>query len=47
MSLTVVVFADILGWDKFKQIVDAAGVQGIGNARKLGYGRFGAEITEL
>jgi len=47
MSLTVVVFADILGWDKFKNIVDAAGVQGIGNARKLGYGRFNAKITEL
>lgn len=47
MSLTVVVFADILGWDKFKQIVDAAGVQGIGNARKLGYGRFSTEITQL
>lgn len=47
MSLTVIVFADILGWDKFKSIVDAAGVQGIGNARKLGYGRFSTVVTEL
>jgi hypothetical protein len=47
MSLTVVVFSDILGWDKFKKIVEAAGAQGIGNARKLGYGRFNAQVTEL
>lgn len=47
MSLTVIVFNDILGWDKFRNIVDAAGVQGIGNARKLGYGRFSTAITEL
>ena len=47
MSLTVVVFSDILGWDKFKNIVDAAGAQGIGNARKLGYGRFTANVVEL
>lgn len=47
MSLTVVVFADILGWDKFEKIVDAAGAQGIGNARKLGYGRFTAKVTKL
>lgn len=47
MSLTVVVFADILDWAKFRQIVDAAGAQGVGNARKLGYGRFSAQVTEL
>jgi hypothetical protein len=47
MSLTAVVFADILGWDDFLRIVDAAGAQGIGNARKLGYGRFTAKVTQL
>jgi len=47
MSITVIVFADILGWDKFTKIADAAGVQGIGNARKLGYGRFAATVTQL
>jgi len=47
MSLTVVVFSDILGWDKFRAILDAAGVQGVGNARKLGYGRFTAQVAEL
>jgi hypothetical protein len=47
MSLTVVVFSDVLGWDKFKSIVEAAGAQGIGNARKLGYGRFNTQVTEL
>lgn len=47
MSLTVVVFSDILGWDKFKSIVEAAEAQGVGNARKLGYGRFNAQVTEL
>lgn len=47
MSVTVVVFADILGWDKFEKIIDAAGAQGIGNARKLGYGRFTTKVTKL
>lgn len=47
MSFTVVVFADILGWDDFLRIVDAAGAQGIGNARKLGCGRFTAKVTKL
>jgi len=47
MSMTAVVFADILGWDDFLRVVDAAGAQGIGNARKLGYGRFTAKVTKL
>jgi hypothetical protein len=47
MTVNVVVFADILGWDKFEKIIDAAGAQGIGNARKLGYGRFTAKVTKL
>ena len=47
MTMTAVVFADILGWDDFLRVLDLAGAQGIGNARKLGYGRFNTKITKL
>lgn len=47
VSYTVVVFADILGWDDFLRIADAAGATGVGNARKLGRGRFSARVVKL
>ena len=47
MSVTVVVFTEILGWDKFVQIIEAAGAQGIGNGRKLGFGKFDVVVQQL
>ena len=47
MSLSVIVFTDILGWEDFQKILDTASVQGIGNGRKLGYGKFDVKVTEL
>jgi hypothetical protein len=47
MTMTAVVFADILGWDDFLRVLDLSGAQGIGNARKLGYGRFTVKVTKL
>lgn len=36
-----------LGWDDFEKAFRAAGNIGIGDARKLGYGRFSAKLTKL
>lgn len=47
LKLNALVFTEILGWDSFIKIVDAAGAQGIGNARKLGMGKFEAKVTRL
>jgi hypothetical protein len=44
MVLDVTVHHNILGWDKFTEIMDVAQHQGIGNARKLGNGRFAWKI---
>jgi hypothetical protein len=47
IELGLIVFNDVLGWDQFAKYVELAGSgEGIGNARKLGYGRFTAEISK-
>lgn len=48
LDLKVTVFNEVIGWDKFRQALDRTGAStGIGNARKLGYGRFTAEAERL
>jgi hypothetical protein len=48
LAFTLTVFNDVIGWDKLVRAIQATGVSiGIGNARKLGYGRFTAEVTQL
>lgn len=47
LKLSALVFTDILGWDDFIKTTDATGAQGIGNARKLGMGKFEAKVTRL
>ncbi len=37
----------MLNWADFEKVVHTAGRVGIGNARKLGHGRFTAEIKPL
>jgi hypothetical protein len=48
LTLSLTVFNDIIGWDVFVRVIQATGqAVGIGNARKLGYGRFTAEVTKI
>ena len=45
LTFPVTVFNEIIGWDRFVRAVEITGKSvGIGNARKLGYGRFAAAI---
>ncbi len=47
MEFTVAVFNEVIGWDKFARAVAVTGeLVGIGNARRLGYGRFTADIQK-
>jgi len=44
----VMVFNDVISWDQFTRTVDITGqAVGVGNARKIGYGRFTAEVKRL
>lgn len=46
LTFTLKVFNEIIGWDRLVRAIEATGTSvGIGNARKLGYGRFHAEVT--
>lgn len=48
LELTLIVFNEIISWDMFNRVISATGTAvGIGNARKLGYGRFTAEVAQL
>lgn len=47
LEFTLTVFNEIVTWDAFARAMQATGTAaGIGNARKLGYGRFTAEIAK-
>lgn len=47
LSFTAEVDTDSLDWANFEKIVHTAGRVGIGNARKLGHGRFTAVIVQV
>jgi hypothetical protein len=48
LEVPVTVFNEVIGWDKFVRVVKMTGeAVGFGNARRLGYGRFTAEVTKL
>jgi hypothetical protein len=48
LELTLIVFNEIISWDMFGRVMSATGTAvGLGNARKLGHGRFTAEVTRL
>jgi hypothetical protein len=47
LALTLTVFNEIISWDMFARVLSATGTAvGIGNARKLGYGRFSVEVAK-
>lgn len=48
IDFKVTIFNEVIGWDKFRQTLERTGISvGLGNARKLGYGRFTAEAERL
>jgi hypothetical protein len=48
IELDFMVFNDVVGWDVFTEAVTLAGLgKGIGNARRLGCGRFTAQIDKV
>ena len=47
IELTMIVFNEVISWDLFSRTIAMTGMAvGIGSARKLGYGRFAAEVTK-
>lgn len=44
--LTALVFPEAINWDQFVQIIEVAGNVGVGNGRKIGYGRFDVQIRQ-
>jgi len=47
-AFTVSIFNDVVGFSDFTRAIQATGkTVGIGNARKLGYGRFSVQVTKL
>ena len=43
----VLVLTEMIDWAKFLQVLDLAGNVGVGNARKIGYGRYDVKVTKL
>lgn len=47
LEMTLFVFNEVISWDMFCRVIAATGTTvGIGNARKLGYGRFNADVVQ-
>lgn len=47
VTTTAVIYPEMINWESFTKIVEAAGNVGVGNARKIGYGRFDVKVTKL
>lgn len=45
-EITALVLPEMIDWDKFTKIMDMAGNVGIGNARKITYGRFDVRVEK-
>jgi hypothetical protein len=46
-SVTALVLTKLINWEQFVKVMESAGNVGIGNALKIGYGRFDVKITKL
>lgn len=44
---TALVIPEMINWESFVKVVEGAGNVGVGNARKIQYGRFDTRITRL
>lgn len=47
ITTTVLILPEIINWESFVKVMEGAGNVGIGNARKIGYGRFDVKIDKL
>lgn len=48
LKFELTIFNEIIGWDVFTRVFQTTGTAaGLGNARKLGYGRFVADIEKV
>ncbi len=47
ITTTAVIIPEMINWESFVKVMEAAGNVGVGNARKIGYGRFNVKITKL
>lgn len=47
LTLSAVILPEILDWEDFIRVIEATGAAGIGNARKLGMGRFNPFISRI
>lgn len=46
-EITAVMLPELIDWEKFCTVIELTGNGGIGNARKIGFGKFDVQITEL
>ena len=46
-EVTALMLTELIDWDKFCKVIELTGNGGIGNARKIGYGKFDVRITEV
>ena len=46
-KITALMLTELINWDQFTKVMELTGNGGIGNARKIGYGKFDVKITEL
>jgi hypothetical protein len=46
-TVTVMLLPELINWESFCKVIESAGNVGIGNARKIGYGRFDVQINKL
>jgi len=47
ITTTAVIIPEMINWESFVKVMEAAGNVGVGNARKIGYGRFDVKIEKL
>jgi hypothetical protein len=46
-EVTMRLLPEMINWDVFEKIIEGSGNVGVGNARKLSYGRFDVVITDI
>ena len=47
IKTTATILPEMINWESFVKVMEGAGNVGIGNARKIGYGRFEVKIARL
>lgn len=47
ITTTAAILPEMINWESFVKVMEAAGNVGVGNARKIGYGRFDVKVTKI